>query len=193
MSFDLQPHLTGSVVALRPLVGTDHDALYCAAADPLIWTQHPEPLRWQRSVFDPLFARLLGLGGALVITDQATKTLIGVSSYYDHRPDSADIVIGYTFLARPFWGGRYNAELKLLMLQHAFQYVETVWFHVGEQNKRSQRAMEKIGARLSHEMRRESGGVIATFLHYCINRTSFQAVQARLLSRMTERATETGG
>ena len=79
------------------------------------------------------------------------------------------------------------------MLQHAFQYVETVWFHVGEQNKRSQRAMEKIGARLSHEMRRESGGVIATFLHYCINGTSFQAVQARLLSRMTERATETGG
>jgi RimJ/RimL family protein N-acetyltransferase len=192
VSFDLQPRLAGSVLTLHPLLGTDHDALYRAAADPLIWAQHPEPLRWQRSVFDSLFARLLGLGGALVITDQATKALIGVSSYYDHRPDSADIVIGYTFLTRPYWGGRYNAELKLLMLQHAFRYVETVWFHVGEQNKRSQRAMEKIGARLSHEMRRESGGVTASFLHYCINRSSFQGVQTRLLSRLTDCATEIG-
>ena len=32
------------------------------------------------------------------------------------------------------------------MLNHAFQFVESVVFFVGEDNVRSQRAMEKVGA-----------------------------------------------
>jgi RimJ/RimL family protein N-acetyltransferase len=178
--FDLQPRLVGDNLSLRPLVRADYEPLYRAASDPLIWAQHPEPLRWQREIFDALFERLTGLGGALLVTDQLSEAVIGVSSYYDHRLDSQDIVIGYTFLTRPFWGGRYNAELKLLMLRHAFQFVETVWFHVGKQNTRSQKAMEKIGAQLSHEMLRESGGVTASFLHYCVHRHQFPAIAARL-------------
>lgn len=192
MIFDAQPRLIGQHLSVRPLGRTDFEALYAAAADPLVWEQHPEPLRWQRAVFSRLFDRLLASGGALVVIDNASQAVIGSSSYYDHRPDSADIVIGYTFLARQYWGGQYNAELKLLMLRHAFQFVETVWFHVGKQNLRSQRAMTKIGAELSHEMLRESGGVTASFLHYCINRSAFAVVQANLLSRATGRAAETG-
>jgi RimJ/RimL family protein N-acetyltransferase len=49
-------------------------------------------------------------------------------------------------LARKYWGGRYNHEMKQLMLTHAFKFVENVAFYVGEKNFRSQRAMEKIGA-----------------------------------------------
>ena len=175
MSFDLQPQLSGPGLSLRPLAPSDQEALYAAASDPLIWSQHPEPLRWQREVFDRLFARLLGSGGALIVIDKASKQVIGSSSFYDYRPDSADIVIGYTFLARRYWGGQYNAELKSLMLQHAFRFVETVWFHVGKQNLRSQRAMQKIGAGLSHGMLRGSGRVTASFLHYCIHRSAWSA------------------
>ncbi len=54
--------------------------------------------------------------------------------------------IGWTFLARKYWGGLYNRELKDLMLAHAFRFVETVVFYVGENNIRSQKATEKIGA-----------------------------------------------
>jgi RimJ/RimL family protein N-acetyltransferase len=84
------------------------------------------------------------------------------------------VVIGYTFLARRVWGGRYNAELKQLMVDHAFRFVERVWFHVGNCNRRSQLAMTKIGAVLSHEAVRESGGVTTSFLHYVIERNSWQ-------------------
>jgi RimJ/RimL family protein N-acetyltransferase len=37
--------------------------------------------------------------------------------------------------------------MKELMLRHAFRFVERVIFIVGPQNRRSRRALEKIGAR----------------------------------------------
>jgi hypothetical protein len=56
------------------------------------------------------------------------------------------IEIGWTFLARRYWGGRYNGEMKRLMLEHAFQTVDEVVFIIGPENHRSRRAVEKIGA-----------------------------------------------
>ena len=38
-------------------------------------------------------------------------------------------------------------ELKTLMLDHAFGFVDRVVFVVGENNLRSQKALQKIGAR----------------------------------------------
>ena len=43
-------------------------------------------------------------------------------------------------------GGQYNREMKSLMLNHAFKFVENVVFLIGEKNIRSQKAIEKIGA-----------------------------------------------
>ncbi|MEP6551462.1 MAG: GNAT family N-acetyltransferase, partial [Gemmatimonadales bacterium] len=37
-------------------------------------------------------------------------------------------------------------EMKQLMLSHAFKFVDRVVFLIGEENRRSQRAVEKIGA-----------------------------------------------
>ena len=54
--------------------------------------------------------------------------------------------IGWTFLARSYWGGPANGELKRLMVEHAFRFVGRVVFLVDPENRRSQRALEKIGA-----------------------------------------------
>ena len=171
MTFDFQPTLTGDLLSVRPLARSDFDALFAVAADPLVWEQHPARDRWQHDVFSELFERLLGSRGGLVVVDCASGEIIGSSSYYEYNPKARDIVVGYTFLARRCWGGQFNAELKKLMLQHAFKFVDRVWFHVGVQNRRSQRAMEKVGAVLSHQVVRESGGVTAEFLHYFIDRS----------------------
>ena len=168
--FDMQPTLVGDLLRIRPLARQDFDALYLVASDPLVWEQHPAKDRWKREVFSELFDRLLSGGGGLVIVDKPSGEVIGSSSYYEYRPEERDIVVGYTFFARSCWGGRYNAELKSLMLAHAFRFVDRVWFHVGTENWRSQRAMEKVGARLSHRAVRESGGVVSEFLHYLIEK-----------------------
>lgn len=169
-TFDMQPTLVGDLLQVRPLNRQDFDALYEVASDPLIWEQHPAKDRWKREVFSELFERLLAGGGGLAIIERASGAVIGSSSYYELRPAERDIVVGYTFFARRCWGGLYNSELKSLMLAHAFRFVDRVWFHVGTENWRSQRAMEKVGAHLSHRAIRESGGVVSEFLHYVIEK-----------------------
>ena len=78
--------------------------------------------------------------------DKKTQQIIGSTRFYGYDPEKSEIEIGWTFLARKYWGGRYNREMKELLLDHAFKFVENVVFLVGEHNIRSQRAMEKIGA-----------------------------------------------
>ena len=85
-------------------------------------------------------------GGAFVIIDAKSQQIIGSTRFYGYDPTKSEIEIGWTFLTRKYWGGRYNAEMKRLLLDHAFKFVESVVFYVGEKNFRSQKAMEKIGA-----------------------------------------------
>ncbi len=166
--FGLQPTLMGETISLRPVQPDDFELLYAAAADPLIWEQHPEPLRYQRRVFAGFFAGALASGGALVVIDKPSGTVIGSSRYYDWNPDTREIAIGYTFLARNHWGGSANREMKRLMLGHAFLFAKVVWFHIGATNWRSRRAMEKIGGKLSHEAVVESNGVAHHYAFYRI-------------------------
>jgi RimJ/RimL family protein N-acetyltransferase len=144
--FDAQPTLRGSLLHLRPLRSADFDDLYAVASDPLIWEQHPESNRHEEPVFRRFFADAVASGGALLIADADTQRVIGSSRYSGYREAASEVEIGWTFLARSHWGGRYNRELKLLMLRHAFRFVESVVFVVGAQNHRSRRALEKIGA-----------------------------------------------
>jgi RimJ/RimL family protein N-acetyltransferase len=149
MAFDTQPTLIGDLVALRPLRPDDFDALYAVASDPLIWEQHPDSNRHERPVFEQFFREALASGGALVALDRATDAVIGSSRYWDYAEDRRQIEIGWTFLARAYWGGRWNGEMKRLMLAHAFRFVDRVVFVVGVRNVRSQRAVEKIGGVLA--------------------------------------------
>src|SRR5438445_6344237 len=146
MSFSLQPHLKGELLELRPLAPEDWDDLFAVASDPLIWEQHPESDRYTEDVFRVFFREALESGGAFVVIDAKTRQIIGSTRFFGYDPEKSEIEIGWTFLARRYWGGRYNAEMKRLLLDHAFKFVETVVFLVGEKNFRSQKAMEKIGA-----------------------------------------------
>jgi N-acetyltransferase len=145
MSFDGQPTLRGTLLEVRPLRADDHAALYAVARDPLIWEQHPDQTRHQEAGFAKFFQESLDTGGALLVTDAATGRAIGSSRFFGYSEERGEVEIGWTFLARSHWGGTYNAELKQLMLAHAFRFVESVIFFVHPQNIRSQRAMAKIG------------------------------------------------
>jgi RimJ/RimL family protein N-acetyltransferase len=146
MSFDLQPTLEGGLLMLRPLRPEDWDALFNVASDPLIWEQHPIRDRYKEEVFRDFFNEALDSGGALIATDARDGRVIGSSRFHGYDEGKGEIEIGWTFLARPYWGGVYNHEMKQLMLRHAFRFVRSVIFLVGPQNLRSQKALEKIGA-----------------------------------------------
>jgi N-acetyltransferase len=142
---DLQPTLAGTHISMRPLATQDFHELFAAASDPLIWAQHPDPGRGTREGFAAFFDDALRSKSCLVAIDAARP--VGWSRYSNYAPGER-IMIGYTFLARTHWGGAANAEMKRLMLRHAFADVAEVLFSIAERNLRSRRAVEKLGAEL---------------------------------------------
>jgi N-acetyltransferase len=145
MPFDRQPVLKGDLVELRPLRADDFDDLFGVASDPLIWEQHPARDRYREEPFRAFFNEALESGGTLIAIDAHDRRIIGSTRFHGYHEERSEVEIGWTFLARSRWGGRYNREMKQLMLRHAFRFVDHVVFLVGPANLRSQRAVEKIG------------------------------------------------
>ena len=148
---DRQPVLEGERLVLRPLTETDWDALFAVASDRELWARHPSHDRWQEPVFRAFFEDALAKGGALAIVDRSTGAVIGSSRFQlcDRLEEDGALEIGWSFIARAYWGKGYNAEFKRLMLEYAFRHVDRVVFRVGADNVISCKAMGKIGGRLT--------------------------------------------
>jgi RimJ/RimL family protein N-acetyltransferase len=83
-------------------------------------------------------------------------------------------MIGYTFLNRDYWGGKYNLEMKKLMLNHAFQFVNEVQFEIDARNVRSQKGTAKIGAvQVGSYEKTQAGQAPRTVLIYGLSRTAW--------------------
>lgn len=144
-SFDRQPTLEGKVLRLRPLRESDFGELFSVASDPAIWELHPARDRYKEDVFRAFFEDAVRSGGALVAIDRRIGRIVGSSRFHGFDAARSEVEIGWSFLARSHWGGVYNGEMKRLMLEHAFRFVESVVFLVAPTNLRSRRAVEKIG------------------------------------------------
>jgi len=177
MTFDLQPILSGNLIKLRPLTRDDFEPLFAAASDPLIWEQHPESDRYTRKVFQNYFDGAMESKGAFAIIDRKSGRIVGSSRYCNLNKAKSEVEIGWTFLERAFWGGTYNRELKSLMLGHAFRFIDRVLFVVGENNIRSQKALEKIGAKfLKKAQLPEPNGTKTTNFVFVITRSGFYSL-----------------
>ena len=147
---DLQPTLENKFVIIRPLNKTDLEPLYEVAKDPKIWKQHPCK-RYLRTEFEHFFAESLYSDGALTILDKMTNKVIGSSRFKRVKGFQNGIEIGWTFLSRKYWGGKYNKMVKDLMINHAFNFVDNIIFYINKTNIRSQKAVEKIHGQLIDE------------------------------------------
>lgn len=146
MNFSVQPVLENQQYQLVPLQQGDFEALYEVASDPEVWKQHPNRDRYRKEVFQTFFQGALESRGAFKIVEKATGEILGSTRFYDDDDESNSIFIGYTFYGTKSWGRKINPQIKKLMLDYIFQFVETVYFHVGKDNIRSRTAMEKLGA-----------------------------------------------
>lgn len=149
---NVQATLENENVKLVPLNPNDFEELFSVASDPKIWEQHPNKDRYQREVFEKFFQGAIESKGAFKILDKNTGEIAGSTRFYDYNPKENSIFIGYTFYATKFWGSKLNPQVKKLMLDYIFQFVDKVNFHVGKDNIRSQKAMEKLGAKKVDEV-----------------------------------------
>lgn len=151
MNFSIQTILENENFKLIPLKENDFERLYIVASDPKVWEQHPNKERYKRDVFENFFKGAMESNGAFLVVSKDSGEVLGCTRFYDFDEENKSILIGYTFYGRNSWGKNVNPQVKKMMLDYIFQYVETVNFHVGKENIRSQIAMERLGAEKMRE------------------------------------------
>ncbi|MEJ5089449.1 GNAT family N-acetyltransferase [Sphingobacterium faecium] len=145
--FSIQIQLENNQVRLIPVQQEDLETLYAVAQDPKVWEQHPNKNRFERAVFENFFEGALLSRGAYLIQDKNSNETLGSTRFYNYNSDENSIFIGYTFYATKTWGTGINPQVKNMMLDYIFDHVDIVYFHVGNDNERSKKAMEKLGAK----------------------------------------------
>jgi len=147
MNFSIQPVLENEKYQLIPLQKGDFELLYEVASDPKVWEQHPNKDRYKREVFENFFKGAMESQGAFKIIEKSTGNFLGSTRFYDFDESENRIFIGYTFYGANSWGKGINPQVKKLMLDYIFQFVDKVHFHIGKENFRSQIALERLGGK----------------------------------------------
>lgn len=160
---------------LEKLRSTDFELLYDVAKDPEIWEQHPQNDRYKREVFERFFDLAIQSPSAYKIWHKEANRYVGSSRYYELDDIGGSIAVGYTFIAKEFWGGTVNGRLKKLMLDWAFEYMDKVYFHVGAHNYRSQKAVKKLGAEYVSEVPQEYNRKSYMRLLYVLERNVWES------------------
>lgn len=185
--------LQGHGVQLSPLLPAHADALSHAAADGQLWqlrvTSAPAPGQAAAYIADALAGQQAGRMLPFVVTDLHTNEIIGTTRYHDIVPEIARLEIGYTWYAQRTQRTHVNTACKLLLLQHAFDTLgaQVVGWRTDILNLRSQRAIERLGARqdgvLRHHALRRDGTVRDTVM-YSLLRSEWPPVHHRLAARL---------
>jgi RimJ/RimL family protein N-acetyltransferase len=114
--------------------------------------------------------------------------VVGMSSYYTSLAAQGGVEIGTTFLHPDVRGSGVNSELKLVMLQHAFDSgAVRVQFRVDTRNLRSQAAVARLGAVREGIVRRDRltwTGYARDTVYFSILDDEWPAVRAQLTARL---------
>ncbi|MGI9545928.1 MAG: GNAT family N-acetyltransferase [Flavobacteriaceae bacterium] len=89
------------------------------------------------------------------IFDKANGQYAGSTRYMNIDKKNKVLEIGSTWIGRAYQGSGLNTQMKILMLDHAFDQMdfEKVEFRIDERNIRSRKAVEKLGAILEGILR----------------------------------------
>ncbi|WP_288459457.1 GNAT family protein [uncultured Sphingomonas sp.] len=181
------PTLRGRHVTLRPLVAADAPALAAAAGD--------------GDLTELFFANVAGLtdpeafvaaalleqeyGRALPLTVETPDgRVVGLTRFLRMNEAHRRVEIGGTFYARSVQRSGVNTEAKLLLLTHAFDVlgcqvvqIRTDWF-----NKRSQAAIERLGAKRDGVLRSHQlfNGRVRDLVVYSIIAAEWPGVRTNL-------------
>ena len=190
MAFVEAVNLEARGIKLVPLSLAHEDGLRAAAADGELWnirvTSVPEPHQTRQYIEDALAMREAGNRFAFAITDAATGTVLGSSSYHDILPAVKRLEIGYTWYAKRCQRTHVNTTAKLLLMTHAFEVLgcNVVGWRTDNFNFASQAAIERLGARKDgvirgHALRRD--GTIRDTVMYSLRSGEWPEVRAQLL------------
>lgn len=189
MSWTQTPTLVGQHVTLRPLVAADAPALGVAAADgdltELFFANVMTFTDPEAAVVAMLTERDYGRAMPFAVETPA-GTVVGCTRLMRMSRQHRRLEIGGTFYAKSVQRSGVNTEAKLLLLAHAFEamgcnvvQIRTDWF-----NKRSQTAIERLGAKRDGVLRSHQlmpDGRLRDLVVYSIIAAEWPGVRQNLL------------
>jgi RimJ/RimL family protein N-acetyltransferase len=193
MAFVEPVTLSARGITLVPLALSHEAGLRAAAQDGELWrlrvTSVPEPEQTRQYIADALAMREAGNRFAFAVTEAATGTLLGCSSYHDILPGVKRVEIGYTWYARRCQRTHVNSTAKLLLMTHAFETLgcHVVGWRTDNFNFASQAAIERLGAQKDgvirgHALRRD--GTIRDTVMYSMRAGEWPEAKAQLLYQL---------
>ena len=146
-SMNFKSNFDNDLFSLIQIKKEDFLELYFVAKDYNIWEQHPENDRWKKDKFYIFFNKgLQNNFGFLKIIDKNYNKIIGSTRFYSYDKVDDAIRIGFTFISKEYWGTSTNFLIKQIMIDYAFKYLSKIYFDIGNNNLRSRKAVEKLGA-----------------------------------------------
>ena len=183
--------LVGRYIRLEPFTTQLKEEVRAAIdCDPEVWSIMPiNPTGagfesyWAVACGAPVEERM-----SYAIRRREDSRVVGMSSFYTSLAGQGGVEIGTTFLHPDVRGGSVNSELKLMMLQHAFDSgAVRVQFRVDTRNLRSQAAVARLGAVKEGILRRDRltwTGYVRDTVYFSILEDEWPTVRAQLTARL---------
>ncbi|MGP3789494.1 GNAT family N-acetyltransferase [Pseudomonas sp. B392_1p] len=168
----LEPLLESDIPALVSLAEANHERL--------VYMQGPLRPDWYRQALVEQRE-----GRAVVFTVRLDEAIVGTTRFADFLPALPAAEIGWTWLDHHQHGTGLNTSIKFLLLRQAFEQWQLVRVQLktAASNLRSQRAIEKLGARregLLRNHRRLADGRLDDTVLYSITDLEWPEVKRQL-------------
>jgi len=186
----------GQHASLEPLDRHHEDGIKLALEDGQLWnlwfTTIPRPESVRDYIEQLLAQREQGTVFAFAVRDNASGKIVGGTRYMNIDERNRRLEIGGTWYAQRVQRSALNTECKLMLLTHAFEKLgciavefRTDWF-----NKRSQAAIERLGAKQDGVMRNHmimADGRIRDTVVYSIIENEWNGVKMNLQHKLRSR------
>lgn len=177
-------------ICLEPLSLDHHDGVQQACKDGELWklriTLTPHYSEVNAYIQTALQARAIGKRFAFAVIDNEKNQILGTTSYHDILPDVKRLEIGYTWYAKSVQRSAVNTTCKLLLLEYAFEYLQakTVGWRTDIFNLKSQRAIERLGAKKDGIIRGDTlrkDGTVRDTVMYSVVAGEWQNIKTHLI------------
>lgn len=166
-------------VILNPMAESDIEGIFAVANYPEIWPYLSITIETiedtKKYVLHALDNKETGVEFPFVIIDQKTQKIIGSTKFMDIDSKHKRLEIGFTWLTPSYWRTAVNTNCKYLLLQYCFEvlHLHRVQIKTDHKNMRSQKAIERIGAKkegiLRNHMVRKDGTIRNTVMYSVTN------------------------
>ncbi len=183
--------LTGRRVELQPLSSAHAADLQSAAGDLYkLWvTSVPKAENMPAFIREALALQDAGAALPFAIVEKQSGRAVGTTRFAHIRREHHSVEIGWTWIGLPWQRTFVNTEAKYQLLQYAFERLGClrVEFKTDVLNERSQRAIERIGAKREGVFRKHmimGDGRVRDSVYYAMTHDDWPNAKAELERKM---------